>query len=297
MNFLKKTIGKKKTSVANIFLKRKINIGKDAYIRRRLLPNFLPKTLQHENYLDDIYASALKNKDGAILDVGANTGQTLLKMLSFDKSRPYFGFEPQCTAASSVDNFLIENQIKNYCILPIALSDKNESIPLHIRGKGLRAMASSGASMVEGFRPENFYGTTKYIYASRGDEVIDSLGIPSIALIKIDVEGAELEVIKGLEMTIDKHRPFILFEVLHHYLIATNEALDKESIAFRESRIQELEELIRTKNYHVYQIIGNEEITKVAKIVPEVINDLASTDYIAVPEEKETDFCSSLEST
>lgn len=278
-------------------LKGTIRVGKQAYIRRPLLPNLMVNSLQHEEFLDDIYIAALKGKEGAIIDVGVNTGQTLLKMLSFDKDRTYYGFEPQSTAASCVESFLIENQINNFKILPIALSDSNTCIPLNIRGTGIFSMASSVASMVEGFRPDDFYDYKKYIYAARGDEVIDSLEIPSIALIKIDVEGAELEVIKGLEMKIGEHRPFILFEVLHHYLVVTNQELDKETMEFRDSRTRELEAILRGKSYQIYQIIGNEQAIKIQKIEPKVVNDLESTDYIAVPEEKEAVFCQHLEST
>ncbi|GAB6160949.1 hypothetical protein JCM12298_01080 [Desulfothermus naphthae] len=49
--------------------------------------------------------------------------------------------------------------------------------------------------------------------------------------------------------------------------------------------------------FTVYQINGNKKIIKIAKIEPKVVNDLASTNYIAVPEEKEIDFSASLEST
>ena len=295
MQTLMKIRRKMIATIGRYFLKEKIHVGKVTYIRRLMLPILMSKTLSHEEFLDDVYIAALIKKEGAIINVGANTGQTLLKILSFDKTRPYFGFEPQITSALCVESFLIDNKIRNYCILPIALSDKNESIPLHIRGS--YSKGSRVASMVDGFRPDNFYNYKRHIYAARGDEVIDSLGISSIALIKIDVEGAELEVIKGLRMTIEKHRPFILFEVLHHYLVMTKETLDRESIDFRESRIKELEEILRTRRYHIYQIIGNKEIIKIAKIEPKVVNDLASTNYIAVPDEKENDLCASLEPT
>jgi FkbM family methyltransferase len=285
--------------VSRNFLKEKIHLGSDTYTRRRLLPNLLPKKLEHEEYLDDIYRVVLKKKKGAIIDVGVNTGQTLFKMLSIDKNRPYFGFEPQSAPVSCVESFLIENKITNYCILPVALSDQNGSIPINIRGYGYGSslMASGVASIVDGFRPKNFYNYAKYIYAARGDEIIESLGITSIALIKIDVEGAELEVVRGLKTTIEKHRPFILFEVLHHYIVVTKEELDKKTIDFRESRLQELEEIIRSNRYHVYQIKKNKEIIKIAKIKPKVANDITSTNFIAVPDENESNFCKFLKTS
>lgn len=294
MRFPKKIAKRARNWIYSLFFNQNLNLGKEVYLRRRLLPNLLSRTLRHEEFLDDIFRAALQGKDGAIIDVGVNTGQTLFKILSIEKNREYFGFEPQSMAASCVESFLIENKITNCRILPVALSDQNGIIPLHIRGGGIHSMASSSASIVTGFRPHAFYHYTKYIYAVQGDDVIESLGIRSIALIKIDVEGAELEVLKGIKKTIKGFRPFILFEVLHHYLVVTGEELDNKTIDFRETRIQELEEIIRSNGYQIYQIYGKKEIVRIDKIQPRVVNDLSSTDFIAVPEENEHDFCRSL---
>jgi FkbM family methyltransferase len=45
-----------------------------------------------------------------------------------------------------------------------------------------------------------------------GDEVVESLGIPRLGLIKIDVEGLELAVLKGLQQTLSRHDPVVMFE-------------------------------------------------------------------------------------
>jgi len=44
---------------------------------------------------------------------------------------------------------------------------------------------------------------------------LDSLNVPAIHGMKIDVEGFEYEVMKGSEKTIDKYRPVILYEALN----------------------------------------------------------------------------------
>ena len=41
---------------------------------------------------------------------------------------------------------------------------------------------------------------------------VDQLGVPALALIKIDVEGMELEVLKGAQATLTKHRPVLYVE-------------------------------------------------------------------------------------
>lgn len=283
-----------KKSIINNVTYKLIKIGNNQFKRRRTLPNHLAKTSTHESFLDDIYRSILGIKNGSFIDVGVNTGQTLLKLLSIDENRPYVGFEPQISAASSVEAFLIENKLVHHRILAVALSDHDGAIPLNVRGEGYFSLASTVSSIVKGFRPDGFYNYTKYIHAIRGDELIKALGIDDISIIKIDVEGAELEVIRGLTDTIKKYRPFILFEVLHHYLVVTKEELDKKTVTFREARIRELEQTIRSNNYLIFQIIGKGEIREIGEIRPKAINDLNTTDYLAVPVEKNGEFCSSI---
>jgi len=46
------------------------------------------------------------------------------------------------------------------------------------------------------------------------DNVLNELGIARVDLIKVDVEGAELEVLKGLEGTLMKGSPGLILEVM-----------------------------------------------------------------------------------
>jgi FkbM family methyltransferase len=46
---------------------------------------------------------------------------------------------------------------------------------------------------------------------------VDSLGLDSVTLVKIDVEGAEAGVVAGAWDTIDRCRPHLLFEMTHDY--------------------------------------------------------------------------------
>jgi FkbM family methyltransferase len=48
------------------------------------------------------------------------------------------------------------------------------------------------------------------VRTERLDDVIDDDYVP--ALLKIDVEGAELNVLRGALQTLQRHRPFVLFE-------------------------------------------------------------------------------------
>lgn len=271
-------------------VKKEVAIGDKEYVMYRFFPNSLASANQHESWLDDIYKKVLNQKQGAFVDVGVNTGQTLLKLLQIDGDRQYIGFEPQIAPSFSVEHFLVENRLTNHIIIPIGLSNKHGLVKLKIRGHGFGSLSSSFASFVDGFRPDDFYMYSKYAYTVPGDEIIPYLNLNSIAMIKIDVEGAELEVIEGLASCIESYMPFILFEVLHHYLAATNEELDEEMISFREGRIARLEKILRSKRYSIYQICGEREIQKVQKIKPKKVSDMTTTNYLAVPFTEETDF-------
>ena len=70
--------------------------------------------------------------------------------------------------------------------------------------------------------------------------------IDNLTLIKIDAEGAELEILKGGEMLIKKFRPFITLEV------------HPKSFSDTTKTLLELYELIIAYNYKIY--LNNKEV-------------------------------------
>lgn len=264
-----------------------VKVGDQSYKRWRILPNrFRRPEPDHEPEVVAVYKAILGRKQGAILDVGVNKGQTMTKLLAIDRDRQYFGFEPQSMAAASVEGFLVDNQVQNFFVLPIALSDKNGALPMRIMGPGLLSMASAKASIVDGFWSEDRYGSTRYVYIARGDDVVEGLGLKAIALIKIDVEGSELEVVRGLQHSIGTYRPVITFEVLPPTIGGAIE-LNPENVDFRASRRRQLDAILRSKDYCIYQILGDDRYVKVAEINPQM---MAERNFIAVPEEDDAYF-------
>lgn len=254
------------------------------------LPNVLPTRSRHEGWLDDVFRCVFDLREGVFFDVGMNRGQTLLKVLRIDPGRRYVGFEPQPGPSFVVDQFVTENALATHTVVPVGLSDRWGLVPVQVRGGGYHALFSSGASTVAGFRPAGFYDAERWVPVAPGDEVVARLDVDALALIKIDVEGGELEVVEGLAGTIERHQPYVLFEVLHNYLVTTSEALDADTVAFREDRLARLEAALRSRGYGIYQIRGGEEVREVDRIRPEAIDDLSSTDYLAVPTDDDARF-------
>lgn len=140
-----------------------------------------------------------------VFDVGSNIGETLLHfaLLTGDGGKVY-GFEPvpenfkKCT-----DNISI-NKFKNIKLSNTALSDKREKLYFaHAEN-----MNSGGIFMNKEKR-----NSGHEVQALTLDEFVHENKINGIDLIKIDVEGFELNVLKGAADTLQNLRPLIFAEV------------------------------------------------------------------------------------
>ena len=144
-------------------------------------------------------------KEGTeILDIGANIGYN---SLMFSDYGPTYAFEPlfHKVVKLNVEN----NKLKyNLYVIPIALSDKRENIDMYLpiqTKNGYRNYGGSSIHFSDGHDPE----TKTIVECHRLDDIYK--GVPSI--IKIDVEGHEMQVLKGAENTIKKYMPTILIEI------------------------------------------------------------------------------------
>ena len=145
-------------------------------------------------------------KDGTdILDIGANIGYN---SLMFSDYGPVHAFEP---LFHKVVRLNVENNNLN-CpihIFPYALSDREQTVDMYypkaVEASGLRNYG--GSSMYKQEWSDESSKTE--VECHRLDDVYH--GVPSV--IKIDVEGHEMEVLKGAESTIKKYMPTILIEL------------------------------------------------------------------------------------
>jgi len=106
-----------------------------------------------------------------------------------------------------VDIFIKQNRLTDCTTLPIGLSDQN----------GIKSFFSTGSADTMACLHDREGAEKISIPVRIGDEVVRELRIEAICAIKIDVEGAEPEVIAGLSRTIKKFKPPITFEVLPNY--------------------------------------------------------------------------------
>ena len=233
----------------------------------------------HEPWLDSVYQTVLGCKEGAFIDVGANIGQTMLKIISIDKARQYVGFDPQISCYRFIQSFIDDNGLTQCAIFPFGLSSNNQFVRLYSRGRN----CDTTASTIDNFRPLYFYTSYQHVFVRRGDECIEELKVNPISAIKIDVEGGELEVVEGLVSTIQSMSPFLIFEILNHYLDEHGRPLGNDARRFRESRAEKLESLLKAWHYSIFNILPGNLLKNIKKLELRDSSDLSITNYIAIP--------------
>ena len=160
-------------------------------------------------WIGHIIELVLRHEEGAFVDIGANVGQTLLQFLSVDtQGRNYVGFEPNVESFQFTHELIRRNQLHNCSVYPVAMSDCNAFAKMYTLGLDKTDQTASIASERASGKLLSFIPTLRF------DEVLSSLEITRIALVKIDVEHAELEVLRGMVDTLKTLRPYVICEVL-----------------------------------------------------------------------------------
>lgn len=138
-------------------------------------------------------------------DIGGNVGQHSLFMSQH--ADQVIAFEPFPKLQTMFRNRMELNHRKNVQLLPYALGDANTA--------GLFYPAGGTRSGVGTFLPDEreVYQERVELQIRRGDDLFSELDLPPIDLMKIDVEGFEPSVFRGLAARLHRDRPPILMEL------------------------------------------------------------------------------------
>lgn len=218
------------------------------------------------------FRASLALRGGAFVDVGAHLGQTLVKLLALGDDRRYVGFEPQPRAASYLERLLAANREGGDAVVAAALGELNGATELL-----LAKDVDEAASIVAGFRPRERYGQRWIVPLLRGDDALAEIGVGPVGVLKVDAEGAELEILRGFAGTIGSERPVILCEILPIYDEGT------EVGRLRRARADALVELLGGHGYRLLRIDPSGSVAPLDRV--ETHGDVALRDYACVPAE------------
>jgi len=219
----------------------------------------------------------LLDTDQTVVDVGINLGQTLLKVKAIHTSIHYIGFEPNPICVHYTNELINVNNLQNTEIYPIGISEKTTVLKLNLYSDSAH---DSAASIIEDFRDSKDIKKSINVPVFRVSD-LELTHHSKIGLIKIDVEGAELDVLKGLKEKIESDRPFILIEILPAYSIQHTNRINRQT---------EIQSLLREFNYSIFRIEkANHHFMGITELQSFGIHsDLNLCEYILCPSEHKT---------
>jgi FkbM family methyltransferase len=125
--------------------------------------------------------------DGAMLDVGANLGLVSLILAQRYPDRDLHAFEPNPSTAQSLRENVARNEARNVRVCESAVG--NETGTIRFRG--------GDESRANARRATDTDSSVLSVPCTTLDDYVAETGIDEIALLKVDVEGYEADVLRG----------------------------------------------------------------------------------------------------
>ena len=177
------------------------------------------------------------DKNKTFIDIGANIGYHSLYASRF--FREVIAFEPVPSVFEQAKTSAKLNRFKNITFHNLACSDKQKQTFVYIGD-------DMGGSFISKRKSKNSYEKKLRVKTVSLDKFLKTKS--RIGLVKIDVEGMEPSVFKGMEKTIKKHRPVIITEFFPNLMNEHKKGSDKKL----------LESLM--KDHKIIEIETNKEI-------------------------------------
>ena len=149
--------------------------------------------------------SRLPGRTRCCVDVGANIGNHCLFFSR--RFAKVLAFEPNPLAVDLLRWNLRANGVRNVTVHAAGLAERASKATLSIVDRNLGA-----SHVVAGPADESAGDDRVQVDLVRGDDLL--LDEKAVDLVKIDVEGFELGVLRGLQRTLERHRPIVLAEAL-----------------------------------------------------------------------------------
>lgn len=152
----------------------------------------------------------LAPEGGVAIDVGANIGAHTLSMARAVGARGrVLAFEPNPLVRSALARNVALNTLTQVTVYACALGSGPGTLPLRVPKAGSDDFANMGlASLVALETPHDLVD----VEIRSLDDVLAEQPAERVDVIKIDVQGYEMETLRGMRGCLERHRPVIVFE-------------------------------------------------------------------------------------
>lgn len=166
------------------------------------------------------------------LDLGANLGSHTLRLARCCPKGVIYSFEPQSLVFQCLTLNIFLNNLSNVVTFNLAVDTvTGEEV-------NIEAFLTSVQEINTGYsRITKQHSNSKSLTIS-----LDDLSFPKLDFIKMDIQGSELNALKGMKNLVLRDRPIIFFEV------------EDVHLEFRESSRKELFESFQKLRYIIYRI-------------------------------------------
>ncbi len=153
-----------------------------------------------------------------IFDIGTNFGYYTLLAIQNNKNAIVYSFEPAPATFEMFNENLILNGFSTDNCFNLGVSDSAGRFRLYLADDDNSGMTSLAM-------PASFSGKEVMIDVVSIDDFVDQKEIREMQLVKIDVEGNELNVLKGMEKTLNEFKPILFIEMVEQNLKKFNHSL------------------------------------------------------------------------
>lgn len=166
-----------------------------------------------------------------VLDVGSNIGYVALQCAQKANLGHVYGFEPSKKNFTKCTQNLQLNHLTNINVFQLALGQTPGKTFLKVESEN-----NSGMARIDHQSSES----NEEVIVKTIDQVVEEASIKTVNIIKLDVEGFELNVLKGAINTIRKFRPKLFLEV------------DESFLQRFQNSSEELFSWIRSNDYEIF---------------------------------------------
>lgn len=175
-------------------------------------------TKQHHKPLIPLLEKFI-SKDAVVIDVGGHAGQMTKIFCKLASLGRVYTFEPGSYAYSILSKTKRFKKLNNLEIFKEGISSKEGTVHFHVPikksgsiGYGISHIHLEDHKVMEGRYIEEKIKVTTL------DTFISSKKLKKVSFIKIDVEGHELEVLRGAEKVLAESNPAIMIEINSEHL-------------------------------------------------------------------------------
>lgn len=163
------------------------------------------------------------------MDIGANAGLfTLLMAIRTGKSGKVYAFEPTGATFQRLQTNITLNSLHNVIAENVAVAEQSGTVEFHVGPPDLCVYNSIATVVHPGAKAGLF--SPVLVPSVSIDDYCAVRGIDRVDCVKIDVEGAEMRVLKGMQRLLSTNRQIVLL-IEFNQTVGTASAIDVDVMA------------------------------------------------------------------